>query len=132
MSENKQHENYIQETENLMGDEEIPSSKNLVYAIVLITVCGLAAIVVIQNSGNSPTLTSVRLEGENLILDKTVIDTDAKFFHYDVENVRVKFFAVEGSDGSIHVALDACDVCFAEKQGYSQQGNIMVCNNCGN
>ena len=28
-------------------------------------------------------------------------------------------------------AFDACDVCFREKKGYDQDGEFMVCNNCG-
>ena len=35
------------------------------------------------------------------------------------------------SDGVVRAAFDACDVCFREKKGYSQDGDLMVCNNCG-
>ena len=38
---------------------------------------------------------------------------------------------VKSSDGIIRAAFDACDVCFASKKGYSQDGDFMVCNNCG-
>ena len=36
-----------------------------------------------------------------------------------------------GSDEKVRIAFDACDVCFAEKKGYRQNGDVMVCNNCG-
>ncbi len=31
----------------------------------------------------------------------------------------------------IRAAFDACDVCYREKKGYRQDGNVMVCVNCG-
>ncbi len=39
---------------------------------------------------------------------------------------------MKSSDGVYRAALDACDVCFAAKKGYRQEGDDMVCNNCGN
>jgi uncharacterized membrane protein len=132
MTEEKQKTNYINEIEKDLEDEGMPSNKNLIYAIALITICGFSVMVVMQNNGANQTITAAQLEGENLVLDRTKISTKAKFFYYEVDNVRVQFFAVEGFDGNVHVALDACDVCFAGKQGYSQRDTIMVCNNCGN
>jgi len=38
---------------------------------------------------------------------------------------------VKGSDEKIHLAIDACDVCYESKLGYKQTGNVMTCNNCG-
>jgi len=31
----------------------------------------------------------------------------------------------------IRAAFDACDVCWREGKGYYQQGDFMVCRNCG-
>ncbi len=44
---------------------------------------------------------------------------------------RIQFFVLKSSDGVIRAAFDACDVCFASKKGYRQEGDFMVCNNCG-
>tara|TARA_Y100000310_G_scaffold312690_1_gene360249 strand:- start:522 stop:803 length:282 start_codon:yes stop_codon:yes gene_type:complete len=41
--------------------------------------------------------------------------------------IKVKFFAVKGSDGNVRTAFDAC----GGYKGYKQQGNDIVCNNCG-
>ncbi len=38
---------------------------------------------------------------------------------------------MKSSDGVMRAAFDACDVCFREKKGYRQEGDVMVCNNCG-
>ncbi|MFH1836386.1 MAG: DUF2318 domain-containing protein [Methanobacteriota archaeon] len=43
----------------------------------------------------------------------------------------IRFFVLKSSDGIIRAAFDACDVCFREKKGYRQEGDNMVCNNCG-
>ena len=58
------------------------------------------------------------------------ITTDAKWYPYDSNGVEIRFFAGKSSDGEIHVAFDACDVCYSEKKGYSQDNTAMVCNAC--
>jgi uncharacterized membrane protein len=41
------------------------------------------------------------------------------------------YFALKSRDGAYRAALDACDVCFQTNRGYRQEGDLMVCNNCG-
>lgn len=60
-----------------------------------------------------------------------VSDGKAHFYSLDVNVTEVKFFVLKSSDGVIRAAFDACDVCFREKKGYSQDGDFMVCINCG-
>ncbi|NLE22362.1 MAG: DUF2318 domain-containing protein [Actinobacteria bacterium] len=55
----------------------------------------------------------------------------ARHFTYDAGGVEVKYFVMKSSDGEYRAAFDACDVCYANKKGYTQQGDVMVCNNCG-
>jgi uncharacterized membrane protein len=31
----------------------------------------------------------------------------------------------------VRAAFNACDVCYAAKRGYTQDGDVMVCMNCG-
>jgi hypothetical protein len=38
---------------------------------------------------------------------------------------------MKSADGVIRAAYDACDVCYRERKGYHQEGDDMVCNNCG-
>lgn len=59
--------------------------------------------------------------------------SDGKAHYYKVEHkgVDVQFFVLKSSDGVYRAAFDACDVCFREKKGYSQDGDFMICNNCG-
>jgi uncharacterized membrane protein len=38
---------------------------------------------------------------------------------------------MKSADGVVRAAFDACDVCYRERKGYRQDGDAMVCNNCG-
>jgi uncharacterized membrane protein len=58
-------------------------------------------------------------------------DGQARYYAIRSGQKLVPFFVVQGSDGVVRAALDACDVCFASKKGYHQEGDVMVCNNCG-
>jgi uncharacterized membrane protein len=59
-------------------------------------------------------------------------DGKAKHFEYKASpNQRIRFFVVKSADGVLRTALDACEVCHRAKKGYVQQGNDMICVNCG-
>ena len=59
------------------------------------------------------------------------ISTTAAFYSYDSNSVTNRYFAVKDKQGTVHVAFDACDVCYAAKKGYKQVGDVMQCLNCG-
>ncbi len=58
-------------------------------------------------------------------------DGKAKFYAYESDGIKIKYFIMKSSDGVIRAAFDACDVCFKHKQGYYQEGDMMVCKRCG-
>ena len=59
-------------------------------------------------------------------------DGKAQYFQYPMGNgVTVRFFILRSSDGIVRAAYDACDVCWREGKGYYQDGDFMVCRNCG-
>jgi len=59
-------------------------------------------------------------------------DGKAKYFQFSpTPNQKIRFFVVKSTDGVIRAAFDACDVCWRAKKGYVQQGNEMICVNCG-
>jgi uncharacterized membrane protein len=59
-------------------------------------------------------------------------DGKAKHFEYKPSpDQRIRFFVVKSTDGVIRAAFDACEVCWKAKKGYVQQGNDMICINCG-
>jgi len=58
-------------------------------------------------------------------------DGQAHFYSAKIDGVVVKYFLVKTPDGVVRAAFDACDVCYPEKKGYRQEGNFMICANCG-
>ena len=60
--------------------------------------------------------------------------SDGKAHFYKVESDKgqmVEFFVLKSSDGVFRAAVDACDVCYRSGKGYVQEGDTMVCSNCG-
>lgn len=58
-------------------------------------------------------------------------DGKARFYRTQGAAGPIDFFVVRSVDGVIRAAFDTCDVCYREHKGYRQEGNDMVCNNCG-
>jgi uncharacterized membrane protein len=64
--------------------------------------------------------------------EQTFANGKARHYTYKTDDgVAIRYFIIKSSDGLIRAAFDACDVCWAENKGYSQKGDVMVCNNCG-
>jgi len=62
---------------------------------------------------------------------KTLDSGQAFFLSLESEGRQMYYFALKSQDGAYRAALDACDVCFKSNRGYRQEGDLMVCNNCG-
>ena len=58
-------------------------------------------------------------------------DGKARHFEHKHENLTIRYFILKSSDGVIRAAFDACDVCWPANKGYFQQGDNMICRNCG-
>lgn len=59
---------------------------------------------------------------------------DGKAHYFKVkadDGIMTSFFVLKSSDGVIRAAIDACDVCYRSGKGYVQEGDFMVCTNCG-
>ncbi len=56
---------------------------------------------------------------------------DHKLHHYQVSigGTEVRFIAIIDSSDTVRVGLDACQIC--GDQGYYQQGQNVICRNCG-
>jgi uncharacterized membrane protein len=114
------------------------SNKNAVklLAIVALALVAVAAYVVAGAGGERATAVTGNgpaAAGEGVSIPLSELSAKARFYEYKTEKGKtVRFFAMKSSDGVYRAALDACDVCFAAKKGYRQEGDDMVCNNCGN
>jgi len=87
----------------------------------------VVAIVIFLNGGFNLFETTTESD-ETISIPLFEISENAEFYTYET----IKYFAVKASDGTIKTGFDACDVCYASKKGYKQEGDDMVCNNCGN
>ena len=61
----------------------------------------------------------------------TFADGKAHHYTYIAGGQPIEFFVLRSADGTIRAALNSCDVCFQARRGYVQDGNVMVCLNCG-
>ena len=61
----------------------------------------------------------------------TFDDGQAHYYSFVDGGKSIDFFVLKSSDGVVRAAFDACDVCFGAHKGYRQQGDLMICNNCG-
>ena len=75
------------------------------------------------------------LTPENDVLKISLSDIDdgqAHYFKVTADSgTLVTFFTLKSRDGVIRAAIDACDVCYRSGKGYVQDGDFMVCTNCG-
>jgi uncharacterized membrane protein len=62
---------------------------------------------------------------------KALDSRKALFLKQELEGRQIHYFALKSSDGAYRAAFDACDVCFRANRGYRQDGDLMVCSNCG-
>ena len=62
---------------------------------------------------------------------KSLDSGKALFLVSETGGRQVHYFALKSSDGKYRAAFDACDVCFRANRGYRQEGDRMVCNQCG-
>lgn len=44
----------------------------------------------------------------------------------------IYFFVIKDRNGIFRAAANACQVCFKTYKGFRQEGDEIVCNNCGN
>ncbi|MBU8909833.1 MAG: DUF2318 domain-containing protein [Desulfobacterales bacterium] len=71
-------------------------------------------------------------DGNVVIPINKVNDGKAHYFKTKADNgTMVDYFLVQSGDGVIRAAIDSCDVCYRSGKGYVQDGNVMVCTNCG-
>ena len=81
-------------------------------------------------------------KGEKLILENGEVrlsnisifdDNQARFYNVLMPNGKtIYFFVLKDKKGIYRAAANACQVCFGTGKGFHQEGDEIVCNNCGN
>lgn len=101
----------------------------------LLVLLGAAAMAYYMTSGMAPAVrpkTAADLSGAAVAYPVSRFD-DGKAHHFDFKtgDMTVRYLILKSSDGIIRAAFDACDVCWPAGKGYIQDGDDMVCRNCG-
>ncbi|MFH1956393.1 MAG: Fe-S-containing protein [Patescibacteria group bacterium] len=80
-------------------------------------------------------------KGEKVVLENGEVkleasqfnDNQARFYNVALPDSKIiYFFVVKDKNGIYRAAANACAVCFKTYKGFRQEGNEIVCNNCGN
>ncbi|GAB4387465.1 MAG: hypothetical protein Kow0025_01200 [Thermodesulfovibrionales bacterium] len=104
----------------------------LIGAAAAVLAAAFVAFVLFSGNPKGNAFASVKAEaGEVKIPLDEVEDGHAHYYTYQTAGGPVNFFVLRSSDGVVRAAFDACDVCYRAKKGYRQEGDFMVCNNCG-
>jgi len=70
--------------------------------------------------------------GETVSMPAAMFDDGkVRYFEHKDGSITIRYFVLKSSDGVIRAAFDACDVCWPAGKGYAQDGDVMVCRNCG-
>lgn len=116
------------------NDEKAQKSSQLIVYIVVTLMVAVVAIVGGWSYFGEPRSGYPEVQAQNGRVEIPVSEIDdgkAHFFSYRAATGPVDFFVLRSHDGVIRAAFDACDVCYREKMGYFQEGDVMVCRNCG-
>ena len=110
------------------------SRKPLVAAIVVtvLVAAGVAAYLATGTNASLPAATGVAASGDTVALSAADFeDGKAHYFEHRHGNLTIRYFVIKSADGVIRAAFDACDVCWPAGKGYAQDGEYVVCRNCG-
>jgi uncharacterized membrane protein len=115
---------------NNQNNKTNTNKKTIITTIAIIATIAVIAIATMIFTNKTNNINE--LEDETIRIPIQELSTTAQFFEEEIDNVKIKYFAVKDDDGDVKTAFDACDVCYNSKKGYTQDGEYMICNNCGN
>jgi hypothetical protein len=95
------------------------------------TTSGDTQLVTAATSGHDPYPLAAAENGAVRFPLSTFDDYQAHHYTYMHKGRAIEFFVLKSKDGVVRAAFNACDVCFLSKKGYIQDGDEMVCINCG-
>lgn len=109
--------------------------RNLIIAIIgilaIVSLTGIYVLISGNHPETNPAFNPVTPNGADILIPVANLSTTAQFYSYNSDGTAIRYFLVKDQQGNVHGALDACDVCYAAKKGYRQNGDVMHCLNCG-
>jgi uncharacterized membrane protein len=118
----------------VLGTEKRSRLPLLVGIVVAIVIVGAAVVYKNQSSVNpSASASTPATAGSTSVSFPVSLFEDGKARHFEHVDGKytIRYFILKSSDGVIRAAFDACDVCWPAGKGYYQEGDAMVCRNCG-
>jgi high-affinity iron transporter len=99
--------------------------------LCLLVVLSLTAESVYTRAMDAPTKATMLASdnGQVRIPISALTDSKLHFYTADVDGTVIRFLVIHRLNGDYATALDACQIC--GRQGYRQQGQNVVCRNCG-
>ncbi len=107
----------------------------LLVALIGVVTIAAAAVFYVSQGGQEQSATAIApsaTDSTSVAFPVSLFDDGkARHFEYVDGNRSIRYFILKSSDGVIRAAFDACDVCWPAGKGYYQEGDHMVCRNCG-
>ena len=108
-------------TTSTSADTQVASSENTTAKDITTTV-----------DGSAENVTSIK-KGGYLAIPIADLSQTASFYKADLDGTEIELVALKDSKGNLRTAFNACQVCYSSGRGYYvQDGNYLVCQNCGN
>ena len=118
----------------VLGTEK-RSRMPLFLGIVGAILIAAAAVMYANLSGGNPSAiaSAPAIVGSTSVSFPASLFEDGKARHFEHVDGKhtIRYFVLKSSDGIVRAAFDACDVCWPAGKGYYQEGDAMVCRNCG-
>ena len=118
----------------VLGTERKNNMPLLIAVIGALLLAGAAAFYVTQGGESGTVVASAPAASNSTYVSfpaSLFDDGKARHFEHVDGKHTIKYFVLKSSDGIIRAAFDACDVCWPAGKGYYQDGDYMVCRNCG-
>ena len=131
---NKNQEKIAAKKAVVYGTESKNRMPLFVAAIGVVLIAGAAIFYVFQPGGEITATASAPVASNKTSVSFPISlfdDGKARHFEHVDGNMTIRYFILKSSDGVIRAAFDACDVCWPAGKGYYQDGDVMVCRNCG-
>ena len=108
----------------------------IIMAAIVIVGGGVMAVMQFQKTGPASAVETANApqsaDASSVAYPISLFD-DGKAHHYSYASgaQTIRYFVLKSADGIVRAAFDACDVCWPAGKGYYQEGDNMVCRNCG-